>query len=502
MKKLDILFVHPNASRKIYQDLSKDFSAIEPPIWAAMLCKYIANKGYSVGLLDCEADRISSNEAAQRIIDINPKVVCLVAYGQQPSASTQNMVGIIEIMNLLKDTNIVRVYTGPHPSSLPVRTIQDDPNALVCQGEGPRTLETLLQVTDYNDYSQLSKVPGLWYRNKDTNQILGNSPALLISNLDDELDMLPTEYLQLDKYRTANWHSWTNENNTKPFASIYTSLGCPFKCGFCMINSPFNNGDNKNNTFRNWSPENIIKKFEFFAANGITNIKIADEMFVYKRQHFLELCNLIIERKYKFNMWAYARIDTIKEEYLEILKNAGVNWLGLGIESANQVVRQEVTKGRFQELNIRDIVHKVKSYGIGAGGNYIFGLPKDNYESMNQTLQLALDLKTDYANFYCAMAYPGSQLHRDFSKNNPMALPENNNIGWIGYSQHAYETFNLPTEYLTNAEILKFRDDAFEKYFTNPEYLATMTSKFGVHFKNEMDRMLSIKLKRRLTEKL
>jgi hypothetical protein len=121
---------------------------------------------------------------------------------------------------------------------------------------------------------------------------------------------------------------------------------------------------------------------------------------------------------------------------------------------------------------------------------------------MNQTLQLALDLKTDYANFYCAMAYPGSQLHRDFSKNNPEALPENNGVGWIGYSQHSYETFNLPTEYLTNAEILKFRDNAFNKYFTNPEYLDTMTSKFGVQFKNEMDRMLQIKLKRKLTENI
>ena len=498
MSRLDILFVHPNASRKIYQDLSKDFSAIEPPIWAAMLCKYVADKGFGADILDCEALRISSEQAAQTILDLNPRVVCLVAYGQQPSASTQNMVGIIEIMNLIKDSDIVRVYTGPHPSALPHRTIQDDEDSLVCQGEGPKTLESLLKVTDFNDYSQLSKVPGLWYRNKTSGRIENTPQAPLITNLDEEIDMLPFEYLDLKRYRTANWHSWTNNNETAPFASIYTSLGCPFKCNFCMINAPFNHGDTKNNAFRHWSPENIIKKFEFFAENNIKNIKIADEMFVFKKQHYVELCNLIHERGYDFNIWAYARIDTVKEKYLEILKNAGVNWLGLGIESANQTVRQEVVKGRFKDLNIRTIIDQIADHQICSTGNYIFGLPKDNFETMQETLDLALELKTDYANIYCAMAYPGSQLHREFSANNPEALPENNEVGWIGYSQHAYETFNLPTEFLSNAEILKFRDESFIKYFTNPTYLDRMNKKFGLKFQAEIDKMLSVKLTRKL----
>ena len=96
------------------------------------------------------------------------------------------------------------------------------------------------------------------------------------------------------------------------------------------------------------------------------------------------------------------------------------------------------------------------------------------------------------------MAYPGSQLHRDFSEKNPEVLPENNGVGWIGYSQHAYETFNLPTENLKNHEILKFRDEAFLKYFTNKDYLLKMTKKFGTPFTQEMEKMLSIKLKRKI----
>ena len=215
---MDILFVHPNSSKKVYQDLSKDFSAIEPPILAAMLAKYVVDRGFSADVLDCEALRISSEQAASTILELKPKVVCLVAFGQQPSASTQNMVGIIEIMNLLKDSDIIRIYTGPHPSSLPRKTIEDDPNAFVCQGEGPKTFENFLKVTDYTDNSQLQQVPGLWYTDKTTGQIASTPPASLIHDLDEELDMLPVQFLDIHRYRTANWHSWTNDNNTSPFA--------------------------------------------------------------------------------------------------------------------------------------------------------------------------------------------------------------------------------------------------------------------------------------------
>ena len=78
---------------------------------------------------------------------------------------------------------------------------------------------------------------------------------------------------------------------------------------------------------------------------------------------------MLKERDYGFNIWAYARIDTVREKYLEALKDAGVNWLGLRIESANKNVRFEVTKGKFQETNIKDIVSKIGEAGINTTGN-------------------------------------------------------------------------------------------------------------------------------------
>ena len=91
-------------------------------------------------------------------------------------------------------------------------------------------------------------------------------------------DLLPS----FNKYRTAGWHSWSNDSIKEPFGSVYTSLGCPFRCSFCMINiiNRTKQGDDiasaDSNIFRYWPSEFIIQQFDQMAALGIKNVKIAD----------------------------------------------------------------------------------------------------------------------------------------------------------------------------------------------------------------------------------
>ena len=95
MNPLDVLFVHANASDKIYQDLARDFSAIEPPIWAGMLANHCRHKGFSVNILDCEALHLDEAQSAEQIIGNMARLICFVVYGQQPAASSQNMAGAV-----------------------------------------------------------------------------------------------------------------------------------------------------------------------------------------------------------------------------------------------------------------------------------------------------------------------------------------------------------------------------------------------------------------------
>lgn len=167
MSKLDVLFVHPNGAAIIYQKLSETYSAIEPPIWSALLANHVRAKGYSTSVLDCEAERLTIKESADKITAQDPKLIAVVVYGQQPSASTQNMYGASLLCKKLKEDNeeLKIVLIGLHPSAVSRETIQQEVADFVCQGEGLYTVTGLLSI-DMNKTSELQKVPGLWYRDR------------------------------------------------------------------------------------------------------------------------------------------------------------------------------------------------------------------------------------------------------------------------------------------------------------------------------------------------
>ena len=498
----DILFVHPNASEKIYQGLAKNNAAIEPPIWAAMLANSVRTKGHRPEILDAEVEGLDYLLTAKRITEYKAKIVCFVVYGQQPSASSQNMEGATatarELKDLAPDTFVV--FVGGHVAALPLETMKKETFIdAVCQNEGVYTLHALLSLSKLTQ-SELKRVPGLVYRDGDDIIMNESSPIVAREDLEHELpgmawDLLPS----LNRYRTAGWHSWSNNTEKQPFAAIYTSLGCPYKCSFCMINiiNRTKQGPNvsseDSNSFRWWSPEFIIKQFDHIAAQGVRNVKIADELFVLNPNHFGKICDLIIERGYDFNIWAYSRVDTCKPKYLEKLAKAGVKWLGLGIENPNNELRKEIHKDGFQEVKVLDLINNIRDAGINIGGNYIFGLPFDTKESMQATLDFALENPTEMTNMYSAMAYPGSPLHNQ-ARLFGTELPST----YSGYSQHSYDTLNLSNENLTSAEILAFRDKAFDTYHASPKYMELVKDKFGDKAVNELNETKKIKLNRKL----
>jgi radical SAM superfamily enzyme YgiQ (UPF0313 family) len=497
MAKLDVLMVTPPSRVQVYQGLSNEFAAIEPPVWAGLIAHYLRARGLHVAMLDAEADSLTHEQTAQRIVAADPRLAVFTIYGQQPSASTQCMPAgrkTCEFLETETQGDIPTVVMGTHPSALPERTLREEPYTYVCQGEGPATILGLIEAIKGN--GDVSRVPGLWYFDAD-GTVRSNPGAALFNNLDEDLPQQAWDLLDMTKYRAHNWHTFHDLDSRNSYASLQTSLGCPFKCSFCCINAPF--GVNK---IRYWSPDNVISQIDTLVRKyGVKNIKIPDEMFVLNPKQVIGICDKIIERGYKLNFWAYARVDTLNDpEMLKKLKQAGFNWLGLGIESGSKFVRDGVIKGRFGNLDIGAVVRRVRDLGIFVGANYIFGLPDDTHDSMRETLDMALELNTEWANFYSAMAYPGSQLH-PLAKQKGWALPEDpGGPGWIGYSQHAYECLPLPTEALTAQQVLDFRDKAFDEYFQNPAYLAMVRNTFGDKTEDHIKQMTKVELRRKHRE--
>jgi len=495
-KGIDLLIISPGNNKVIYQDLAKEYSAIEPPIWAGLLAKFSCNQGYSTFLIDQEAQGLSSDQIVQQGLDLNPKLIAIIVYGQQPSASTQNMTMAEEICSAFRSQapNMKTLMIGGHVSALPQKTLEESDTDFVCQGEGPKTIIQLIDHIKKN-IIQLDDIPGLWFLDKDK-KVKSNKRAPMFENLDNDLPGQAWKLLDMNKYKAHNWHVFGRLNTRNHYASLQTSLGCPFKCTFCCINAPF-----ERNTIRFWSPKHIIKQIKTLVEEyNIFNIKIPDEMFVLNPKQVTEICDEIINVGYgnKLNFWAYARIDTLEDDQmLKKMVKSGIRWLALGIESSSKHVRDGVVKGRFNNYDIEGIVKKVRDMGFFVGANYIFGLPDDNEDSMKETLDLSLRINSEWSNFYSGMAYPGSQLY-PMAKSKGWMLPDDNNgPGWIGYSQHAYETLPLRTEHIKASNVLEFRDKAFDTYFKSSDYLSMITKTFGKETADHINKMTSHKLKRK-----
>lgn len=487
---IDILFIHPGDRKQIYQDLGDEFSAIEPPVFAGLFATYCRNRGSSVAIIDGPALNLSAEQIAKSAVDdFSPTLVVIVVYGNQPSASTQNMSSAGKIATLIKeaDANIQVMMTGTHPAALPERTMREEAVDFVCDREGPATIFQTAQAikSKANDFSN---VASLWWR--DSNQIM--APAVsqgLLTDLDAEMPGIAWDLLPMERYRSHNWHAFDNIED-RSYAAIHTSLGCPYKCSFCCINAPFGKPN-----YRMWSPECVVAEIDHLVETyGVRNIKFVDEMFVLNKRHVLGICDLLAQRDYEVNIWAYARVDTVKDEFLDKLKTAGFNWLCLGIESASDYVRDGADKS-YGDDDIIDVVRRIQSAGINVLGNYIFGLPDDTPASMQATLDLALELNCEFSNFYSAMAYPGSPLY-DMALKSEVALPQQ----WHQFSQHAYDSLPMSNENCTAAEILAFRDHAWHAAFSAESYLDLVREKFGQPVVDHIGRMREIQLPRKIVE--
>ncbi len=497
--KLDLVLINPGSRRQVYQTLGSELAAVENPVWAGLMASFCRQRGLSVAVIDAEAEELSSEDVAGRIEYLDPVLAAVVVYGHQPSASTQIMTAASQVINALKQLvpNQPVLLLGGHVAAVPERTLREEAADFVAAGEGLHTLVALIEAlkTPFPDFSC---VPGLWYRQE--TQACRTADRALVTDLDRVMPGPAWDLLPMSRYRAHNWHCLGGLDR-QPYAAIYTTLGCPYHCSFCCIQAPFKSGERaaglnaSTNSYRYWGPDNVIAQIDLLVnRHGVKNLKIADEMFVLNRKHVLGICDRIIERGYDLNIWAYSRIDTIKggAELLDKLKAAGFNWLAFGIEAGAERVRADVDKG-FDQSAVYRVLDNVRQAGINVIGNYIFGLPEDDMGPMQATLDMAVDLNCEFANFYSAMDYPGSPLYSRAVRQG-IPLPRQ----WTGYSQHARDCLPLPTKHVTAREVLAFRDKAFLKYYQNDRYLTMIERRFGLETLGHIKKMANHRLDRDL----
>jgi Fe-S oxidoreductase len=258
MAAVDIVLINPGDRKQVYQGLGVELAAIEPPFWVAVIAAYLRQEGFRVAIIDANAENSAPAETAQRAAALQPLLSCVVVYGSHPSASTQNMTIAGAICRALTAESAGRVaLSGLHPSALPERTMREEAIDFVVEGEGPDTLRTLLGELAA-PAPDLSRVPGLWYRE---GELLRSTPrAPLISDLDRYLPIAAWDLLPMHVYRAHNWHCFDDIGHRSPYGAVYTSLGCPYNCIFCCINAPFGKPG-----IRYRSPERVVEEIALLA---------------------------------------------------------------------------------------------------------------------------------------------------------------------------------------------------------------------------------------------
>ena len=490
-KKAKVLLIHPNDQRAVYGDTLR-YAACEPPYWCAVAASFCMAHDIETKIYDAEAENVSFDEVAEAVLNYEPDLIGVFVTGTNLSASTQKMQGTDFTVKVIKNTGIkVPVFLwGLHPSALPERSLEESEADYVVTGEGYDTIVNLAKFHAgiVKNFSE-ELLGGLCFTKEGQFVRFGFSKLLDTS----QLPMPAWELLPMKKYMPHNWHIMGEdrpEDAKGRYGVVSTSIGCPYQCSYCAISSLF--GQRK---LRYWDSDRVVVEIERLVKDyNVKYIKILDECFVLNKKYVTELCKKIKEKAFDINMWAYARIDTVDEEILEELGNAGIKWLAYGIESADDDVLAEVSKSQYTSEKTRMGIQQTKAAGINVLANFMFGLPDDTKESMEKSLAFCREINPEWINFYVTMTYPGSPDYFEGVKAGKIS-----NDKWIEYAQYSYECVPAGGKYLTPKEVLEFRDYAFNAFFEgNNRYFDMISQKFGKKYADDIKKMTTKRLRRKL----
>ena len=277
-----------------------------------------------------------------------------------------------------------------------------------------------------------------------------NEQRPLIENL-DSLPLPARDLLKSERYRLPH--------NDKTFTLINSARGCPFSCIYCIVTPYYGKA------VRRHSIEYIIREIKDCKDNhGIEEFLFWEEVFSLDKGFVRALCEALQENRLNIRWAATTRIDTLDEETLRMMKQAGCYLLGLGIESGSQDILDAARK-KQTIAGIRNAVEMCKRVQLQTMGHFIFGLPGETPQTAQATIDFMLGLGLDYMQAYCAVPYPKTE----FGK---LALDN----GWVSTFEWSKYDFGgdsiVDTETMSAKQTTYYRQKAFRSFYFRPVYIA------------------------------
>ncbi|MFQ5952629.1 MAG: B12-binding domain-containing radical SAM protein [Candidatus Omnitrophota bacterium] len=306
--------------------------------------------------------------------------------------------------------------------------------------------ESELTVADIATAGDLENVPGISFIKNGKIIKTPDRPFL------DDLDKLPfpaRHLLNNDLYLTPD--------TKEPITLIYSGRGCPYQCIFCAV--PPVSG----HQIKLRSPENIVDEIEECVKKyGIRDFFFRADTFTFDEKWVIEICKRIIDKGLKIRWGTNSRVDTISENRLKWMKEAGCWVIGFGIESGNQE-SLDLMKKRAGLDDARKAVSLCRKHDIKTYTLFIIGLPWETRKSVKDTIRFAKELDGDYMDINIAYPLPGTELF-DMAKEEE--LFNEKEVHGYDYSKPLIRTRHLTTE-----ELIDIRRLARLGFYLRPRYV-------------------------------
>lgn len=452
---IDILFIFPPISvKERYNRNIGSVGGLQPPLGIASLAAYVREKGFKVGLIDALAQEYSDDDILAYIRKNKPAVIGI-------SSLTVTFNRAIYCAEAIKKEfpSILLIVGGHHVTVLAEEILKNNLCFDLCvYGEGEITLHEILKRYKekgynyqefLNDFNVLTKINGIVFRKR------GSVVVAARRELIQDIDILPfptRDFFDISKYQPL-----PNQYKRLPLFHIVISRGCPYNCSYCSANAVFGR------KLRARSPEKVIEEIEFLIEEyGAKDISFWDDAFTTDKKWVSELCNLIKNKKIDINWTCYSRVNAVNKEILALMKQAGCWNIFFGFESGNQELLDAVGK-KITLDQIRQANKSCKEVGIEVRASFMIALPKETPEKALETINFAIELNPDYAQFCITTPFPGTKLFEDAKKYGRLDLNFDKYNVW--------QPVFVPYGYKDKNEILNIEKLAIKKFYYRPKYI-------------------------------
>ena len=433
----------------------KHFGALSEPLALAYLAASLELYKYPVKILDCPALRLEIEDIIQELKKGNYSLIGLTMLTPMYSVVRGMTRAIKEAQPQVKI-----VVGGAHVTALPGETLKGVESIdYIAIGEGENTIVELSQALEGK--KEISGVAGLAYREKD--KVVLTQPREFEKNL-DRFPPPARHLLPMEKYKSTA----STVQGSSFCATLIVARGCPFNCSFCS--HPFGR------TFRHHSVGRIIQEMESLIKDyNVSEFNIEADTLNVDRGFVLSLCREIVRKGLNRKIrWTCAnRMDTVDEELLKIMKQAGCWQISYGVESGVQRLLDLINKREKLE-DMEKIFALTKKVGITIRGFFMLGLPTETYQESLQTIKFAKKLDPLWAQFTITVPYPGTPMFDALKKKGEIrSFNWDHYNTWGGWTEN--EVAYLPPG-RTLAELKATQKKAVASFYLRPKVILKFIS--------------------------